>query len=62
MVNSIVKYFEFYQMYFIECMSVLCAFDMCDIWGMYSGEYISQLYVRGRPHVQLIYHPVAALK
>ena len=39
-----------------EC--IVCVYD--DVWGIYSGEYISQLYVRGRPHVHLIYHPVDA--
>ena len=45
-----------------KILSVLyvCMYD--DVWGIYSGEYISQLYVRGRPHVHLIYHPVDALK
>ena len=38
---------------------IVCVYD--DVWGIYSGEYISQLYVRGRPHVHLIYHPVDAL-
>ena len=32
-----------------EC--IVCVYD--DVWGIYSGEYISQLYVRGRPHVHL---------
>ena len=41
-----------------EC--IVCVYD--DVWGIYSEEYISQLYVRGRPHVHLIYHPVDALK
>ena len=41
-----------------EC--IVCMYD--DVWGIYSGKYISQLYVRGRPHVHLIYHPVDALK
>ena len=40
-------------------MCVLCVYD---VWGIYSGEYISQLYIRSRPHVHLIYHPVDALK
>ena len=33
-----------------EC--IVCVYD--DVWGIYSGEYISKLYVRGRPHVHLI--------
>ena len=41
-----------------EC--IVCVYD--DVRGIYSGEYISQLYVMGRPHVHLIYHPVDALK
>ena len=59
MVNFIVNYFELYQMYLIKCV---CVFDMYDVWGIYSGEYVSQLYVGSRPHVHLIYHPVDALK
>ena len=40
-----------------------CIVCVCDnVWGIYSGEYISQLCVRGMPHVHLIYHPVDALK
>ena len=43
----------------IECVCVLCVYD---VWGIYSGEYISQLYVRDRPYMHLICHPVDALK
>ena len=40
-----------------EC--IVCVYD--DVWGIYPGDYVSQLYVRSRPHVHLIYHPVDAL-
>ena len=29
-------------MYFIECMCVLCVFDMYDVWGIYSALYQGQ--------------------
>ena len=32
-----------------EVLSVVCVLCVYDVWGIYSGEYISQLYVRGRP-------------
>ena len=36
--------------FLVYCLCVLCVHD---VWGIYSGEYVSQLYVRGRLHVHL---------
>ena len=65
------RYFNFYTVkivatqgkFWVSCWCVcVCVLSVYDVWGIYSWEYISQLYVRGRPHVHLIYHPVDVLK